>query len=135
MSEPNSPSGQPWPDDAAAAEPYKPRGGPLLRPGEAILEALRDLTSVIGALRALIADQVSGGIPAGRQRRDYIKPKPLAVRVQRGPVIIDTASETHCPVSYRKTATLGNRHHVLGILHSVFGNWRRLCHQSSVGRT
>ncbi len=83
MSEPDSQCGQPLPDDAAAAKPDKPRGGRLFRLGEAILDALRDLTSVIVALRSLIAEQVSGGIPAGRQRRDYIKPKPLAERVQK----------------------------------------------------
>ncbi len=71
MSEPDSQCGEPLPDDAAA-QPDKPRGGRLLRLGEAILEALRGLASVIAALRSLIADQVLNGLPShyrGAQRR------------------------------------------------------------------
>ena len=83
MSEPDLQCGEALADDAAAAKPDKPRGGRLFRLGEAILEALRDLTSVIAALRSLIAEQVSGGLPVERRRRDVIKPKPLAERVQK----------------------------------------------------
>src|SRR6266545_7975146 len=68
VNEPDPPAGRRLPENSGdAAEPGKPRGGRLVRLGEAILDALRDLTHVLAALRSLIAGDYSDGMSLGRQ--------------------------------------------------------------------
>jgi hypothetical protein len=69
MSEPDSQCGAPLPGDAAGAQADKPRGGRLLRLGEAILEALCDLTSVIVALRGITGDYGDSALNPQRRLR------------------------------------------------------------------